>query len=52
MKKAGGSMLAIETGRTILLDAEQTIAAADKAGITILSLSEAEALELTRKQAG
>jgi UDP-2,3-diacylglucosamine hydrolase len=52
MKKAGGSMLAIETAKTILLDAEETIALADQAGISILSLTEAEALELTRKQAG
>jgi len=52
MKKAGASVLAIEADKTIFLDAELTIAAADKAGIAILALSEAEIESLTRKQAG
>ena len=52
MKKAGASVLAIEADKTIFLDAEQTIAAADQAGIAILALREAEIESLTRKQAG
>ncbi|MBX9654631.1 UDP-2,3-diacylglucosamine diphosphatase LpxI [bacterium] len=43
MKKAGGSCLAIEAGRTIILDAEQTIARADNHGIAIVSLTAEEA---------
>jgi UDP-2,3-diacylglucosamine hydrolase len=39
MKAAGGTVLAIEAGRTILLDAAETIAHADKCGITITALA-------------
>jgi hypothetical protein len=35
MKKAGAKVLAIEAGRTILLDAEQTVALANRYGISI-----------------
>jgi len=38
MKKAGGRVLAIEAGKTILLDQEATIAAADQHGITIAAI--------------
>ncbi|CAN5287856.1 UDP-2,3-diacylglucosamine diphosphatase LpxI [soil metagenome] len=38
MKAAGGKVLAIEAGRTILLDAEETIAFADRCGICITAL--------------
>ena len=38
MSKVGGRVLAIEAGKTILLDEEATIAAADRHGITITAL--------------
>jgi DUF1009 family protein len=38
MKKAGGKVLAIEAGKTILLDPEETVALADQYGITIKAL--------------
>ena len=38
IKKAGGKVLAVEANKTILLDREQTIAAADRSGITITAL--------------
>ncbi|MFO0967446.1 MAG: UDP-2,3-diacylglucosamine diphosphatase LpxI [Gemmataceae bacterium] len=37
MKKAGGRVLAIEAGKTILLDEEETIRLADRYGITIVA---------------
>jgi DUF1009 family protein len=40
MAKARGRVLAIEAGQTILLDPEQTIALADRLGITIVALTE------------
>jgi UDP-2,3-diacylglucosamine hydrolase len=52
MKIAGAGVLAIEAGKTILLDAEETIAAADRAGIAVVALTEAEIESLLRKQAG
>jgi DUF1009 family protein len=52
MKTAGATTLAIEAGKTILLDPDATIAAADKAGIAVLALSEADIESLLRKQAG
>jgi DUF1009 family protein len=42
MAKARGKVLAVEAGRTILLDAEQTIALADRLGITIVALTAAD----------
>jgi DUF1009 family protein len=38
MYRAGGRVLAIEAGKTILLDPDQTIALADRYGITIIAL--------------
>lgn len=38
MKKAGAKVLAIEAGRTILLDEVETIALADRYGITVTAL--------------
>jgi DUF1009 family protein len=38
MHKAGGSVLAIEAAKTILLDREETIALADRFGISIIAL--------------
>jgi DUF1009 family protein len=39
LRQAGGRVLAIEAGKTIVLDQEQTIALADRYGITIVALS-------------
>ena len=39
MKRAGARVLAIEAGKTILLDETETVALADRYGITILALS-------------
>lgn len=38
MRQAGGRVLAIEAGKTILLDQEQTVALADRYGLTIVAL--------------
>jgi DUF1009 family protein len=45
MREAGGRVLAIESGKTIILDEQETIALADKVGIAIVSLN-AEELQL------
>lgn len=37
IRRAGGTVLAIEAGRTILLDADETIALADRHGISIVA---------------
>ncbi len=37
MKKAGASCLAIEAGKTIIIDRERTVALADRCGITIIA---------------
>ena len=37
MKKAGGRVLAVEAGKTIVLDQEETVALADRYGITIVA---------------
>jgi DUF1009 family protein len=42
LSRAGGRVLAIEAGRTIILDQEETVALADRFGITIVALREAE----------
>jgi DUF1009 family protein len=42
LHRAGGSVLAIEAGRTILLDEEQVIKLADQRGIAIISVGEGE----------
>jgi DUF1009 family protein len=39
MRRAGGRVLAVEAGRTILLDEAETVALADRYGITIAALS-------------
>jgi len=49
MHRAGGRVLAIEAGRTIVLDQEQTVALADRHGITLLVLDEAQASDLGRR---
>jgi len=46
MHKAGGRVLAIEAGCTIVLDQEQTVALADRFGISLVVLDEAQALDL------
>jgi UDP-2,3-diacylglucosamine hydrolase len=38
MKKAGGRVLAIEAGKTIILDQQETVALADRYGLTIVAL--------------
>lgn len=43
LHRAGGRVLAIEAGRTIVLDQEQTLALANRYGITIVALSEGTA---------
>lgn len=43
MRRAGGRVLAIEADRTILLDPEATVALADRYGIALVALTEAEA---------
>jgi DUF1009 family protein len=47
--RAGGRVLAIEAGRTIVLDQEQTAALADRHGIALVVLDEAQASELARR---
>ncbi|MHB1426151.1 MAG: LpxI family protein [Gemmataceae bacterium] len=39
LHRAGGRVLAIESGKTIVLDQEQTLALADRYGITIVALA-------------
>jgi DUF1009 family protein len=41
LHQAGGRVLAIEAGKTILIDQEETIARADRYGITLVALSAA-----------
>jgi DUF1009 family protein len=43
MKKAGGRVLAVEADRTILLDRTETVALAERYGITIVALRDAGA---------
>lgn len=42
MTKAGATVLGIEAGKTILLDETETLAAADRAGIAIVALTDPE----------
>jgi hypothetical protein len=42
MKQAGAKALAVEAGKTILLEAEATVAAANRAGIALVALDAAE----------
>ena len=37
LRKAGGRVLAIEAGKTIVIDQDQTVALADRYGITIVA---------------
>ena len=39
LHKAGGRVLAVEADKTIFLDREQTLALADRHGITIVAMS-------------
>ena len=41
--QAGGKVLAVEADRTILIDADATIALADQLGLSIVSLTAEEA---------
>jgi DUF1009 family protein len=43
LRQAGGRVLAIEAGKTIVLDQAQTVALADRYGITIVALHDAKA---------
>lgn len=43
LKQAGGRVLAVEAGKTIILDERETIALADRYGLTIVALAPAEA---------
>ena len=47
MHRSGGRVLAIEAGRTIILDQAQTVALAERYGIASVALSEAAALRLS-----
>ncbi len=51
MHRAGGVVLAIEAGKTIVLDQQQTVALADRLGIAIWALDEAEVLRLAGSRA-
>jgi DUF1009 family protein len=42
MHQAGGRVLAIESDKTIILDHDETVALADKLGITIVALNAEE----------
>lgn len=42
LKKAGGRCIAVEAGQTIIVDRDEVIQAADKAGIAIVSLSSSQ----------
>jgi len=46
LSRAGGRVLAIEAGKTIVLDQEQTVALADRHGIVVVALEEGEATAL------
>jgi hypothetical protein len=46
MRAAGATVLAVEAGKTILLDEPAVVAAADKAGIAIVALDPAEVANL------
>ena len=47
--RAGGRVLAIEAGKTIVLDQEQTVALADRHGIALVALDADEAAALARR---
>jgi len=49
MRRAGGRVLAIEAGRTIVLDQEETAALADRHGIALAVLDDAQAADLARR---
>lgn len=46
MRQAGATMLAIEAGRTILIDAEETIQMANRLGMCIVSLRDEQVTQL------
>jgi DUF1009 family protein len=46
LHRAGGRVLAIEANKTIVLDQQETVALADRLGITIVALDDAEAARL------
>jgi hypothetical protein len=47
IRRAGGRVLAVEAGKTIFLDEAETVALADRYGISIVAWTEAEALRRT-----
>jgi len=47
LRQHGGTMLVIEAGKTVIVDREQMTTTADRAGITILALTDAEATTST-----
>jgi DUF1009 family protein len=49
--KAGGRVLAIEASKTIILDEAETVALANRLGISIVALSDAEALQRSEPEA-
>jgi hypothetical protein len=44
LKRAGGRILAIEADKTIVLDQQETIALADRYGLVVVSLTNAQAI--------
>ena len=51
LARAGGRVLALEAGRTILIDEEQTVARADKLGLCIAAYTEAALADLLPRAA-
>jgi DUF1009 family protein len=49
LRRAGGRVLAIESGKTILLDRDQTVALADRYGLTLVALPRGS--EIAREEA-
>jgi len=43
--EAGGAAIAIEAGKTILLDSEETIQLADRLGIALVAMASADTME-------
>lgn len=52
MRRAGARVLAIEARRTILLDQTETVALADRYGMSVVALQEAELADQTVKTTG
>jgi DUF1009 family protein len=47
IRRAGGRVLAVEAGKTIILDEAETVALANRYGISIVAWTDAQALRLT-----